>query len=147
MPREFQLHGYGGVSPHADGLFLDPEILPVFRTAVLLRVGWVFLFEIQILLIEAENREAPGDFLVVPCSNAGKRRLTGADDVPAGRDQMHDVAKRRLGQDAVRIVGKQWLAGRRQFAGDGPVIAPLLALRWKSKTTIAPHEVFEQFRR
>src|SRR5215469_14720559 len=40
MPGKFQLHGYRGASAYANRLFLDPEILPAFRAAVLLRVGW-----------------------------------------------------------------------------------------------------------
>ena len=58
-----------------------------------------------------------------PMRDAEERRLARADDVPARRVQVDDVAQRRIVDFAVRIVGDDRLAGRRHPAAHDPVVA------------------------
>ena len=52
--------------------------------------------------------------LVVSERDAGKAGFACADDVPTGRNEMHDVAQRGLRDDPMRVVREQGLATRGQ---------------------------------
>jgi len=91
---------------HADGLALLAQRRPAVRSPVPPRISWVQGLDVQILLVEAENGEAPRNGLVVAGGDAGQCRLDRTDDVPTGCDQVNDVAQRRLGDHPVRIVGE-----------------------------------------
>ncbi len=76
--------------------------------------------------------------------HSGQPRLSRADHVPSGRDQVHQVTQRWLGNDTVRVVCQQGLAGSSQLARDRPVIA---FLRWvfrKLDVGIASHQIAQQ---
>ena len=61
----------------------------------------------------------------MPDGNTGKGRLAAADDVPAGRRQMHPVAERRNLEVAVGIVGQEGETAPGEPAADRPIVAPL----------------------
>ena len=83
----------------------------------------VQIFDEDVLEVGAGDRQAPRERVVVADAHADERRLRGADRVPAWRVQMDDVAQRRIGDRAVRIVRDDRLAGRRHRAADDPVVA------------------------
>jgi hypothetical protein len=60
------------------------------------RVGRIDLLDVDVFLVGADDRQAPGDALVVSERNADERRLAGAHDVPARRLKVDDVAERRV---------------------------------------------------
>ncbi len=90
-----------------------------------MRIGGVELLDVQVLLVEPEYREAPGDVLVVPQGNPRQAWFARADDVPAGSDEMHHVAEGWQADNAVRIIGKQRFAGAGAHSGDRPIVASL----------------------
>ena len=73
-------------------------------------------FQVQVLLIEAENREPPGDILIVTQRHSGQSWLSCADHIPSRRDQMHHVPQRWLGDNPVRIVCQQRFSAAGQLA-------------------------------
>ena len=68
---------------------------------------------IEILLVEPENREAPGNVLIVSERDARQSRFARSDHIPSGSDEVDHVAQRRQADDAVRIVRQQRLAAGR----------------------------------
>ena len=79
--------------------------------------------EVEILLIDAEDREAERDALVVANGDAGQGRFAGADDVEPRRHEVRDVAQRRHGVAAVGVVGEHGLAALGAGRCDDPVVA------------------------
>ena len=94
--------------------------------ADLVRVGRIDFFDVDVALVSACDRQPPRQPLVVTDGDADKRRFAGADDVPPRRSEMHDVAQRRIGDLAVRIVRDDRLARHRVRAADHPVVAARL---------------------
>ena len=84
--------------------------------------------DIQVLLIDADNREPEGDAIVVSCRDARERRLAGTDDVPAGAIQVNAVSERRKLNRAVGIVCQQGPAGCGAGAADDPVVRSSFAI-------------------
>ena len=101
-------------------IFSGSQAAVVHRLAVVRRVQ---ILDEDVLEVGAGDRQTPGERVVVADAHADKRRLRGADHVPARRVQMDDVAQRRIGDRAVRIVRDDRLAGRRHRAADDPVVA------------------------
>ena len=79
----------------------------------------------EILLIDRKDGDAPRDRLVVTDRHAGQPRFDGADHVPSRRQEMDDVAQRRDGDRAMRIIREQRLARRRAASAHHPVVAAL----------------------
>ena len=79
--------------------------------------------EIEILLIDAEDREAEGDALVVANGDAGQGRFAGADDVEPGGHEVGDVAQRRHRVATVGVVGEHGLGALGARRCDDPVVA------------------------
>ena len=75
-------------SLHFDLLVLDLDLPPLAAVAVLVGIGRIQPFDVEILLIGADDREAPGDVFVVSERDAGQGRFAGADDVQAGGHQV-----------------------------------------------------------
>ena len=127
-----------------NGFAQDFHARPSASCLVELRIFWVQLLEKQILLINAKNREAPGNALVVSQSHAGESRLARADHIPTRRHQVHHVAQRGKRNSAVRIVSHDGTAGGSDPAGNGPVVA--LGCR-KFDAVIAADDFIQQRRR
>ena len=83
------------------------------------------LLDVEILLIDADDRKTERHALVVAEGDAGQRRLAGADGIPAGAHQVHGLAQRGDLHRAVRVVGQQRLAGGGHGAVHHPVVAAL----------------------
>jgi hypothetical protein len=106
---------------HLDGLWrgpLDPDLfaddskrLPLAVPLDLVLVRRVQLFNEDVVLVGADDRQAPADALVVADVHAKERRLRCPRDVPSRGIQVHDVAQGGIGDLAVRIVGDDGLAG------------------------------------
>ncbi len=122
---EEQVDLAGGGAFHRDGLVDDAHVLPPAAVPVLARVGRVQVVDVEVFLIDGEDREAEGDRVVVAHRNAWRGRLSRADDVEAGRLEMDDVAQRGDAQGAVRVVGQDRAAGGRTGRGDDPVVRAL----------------------
>ena len=71
VAREHQVHLHVGPAANPEGFLPYLHWYPSLRSFVLRRIGRIQLFHIQILLIQAENGEAPGDVLIVPQRNPG----------------------------------------------------------------------------
>ncbi len=99
-----------------------PHVLPRAVVAVLARVGRVEVVDVEVFLVDREDRQAEGDGLVVADRNAGQGRLARADHVKARRLEVHDVAQRGHAQRPVRVVGQDRPAGRRARGRDHPVV-------------------------
>ena len=70
----------------------------------------------------ANARHPPRHPIVVPDDDAWQPGRGRADDVPAGRVQVDEVAKRRVREGAMRIVREQRRAGRRPRAAHHPCV-------------------------
>src|SRR5262245_13247351 len=113
VPREFQCDGSGGLTLYRDGRILDPHRLPAaaeFVTGCIVRVS---LVDIEVFLIDGENRESPRAALIVPNRYTRERRLASAYHVPTRRFQVHPVPKRRQLNRPVRVVGENGRARKR----------------------------------
>jgi hypothetical protein len=75
-----------------DGLPHDPHILPAVAEPVLVGVARIELVDVEVLLVDREDRQAEGDPSVMPDGDARQGRLARSDHRHAGRIQMHDVA-------------------------------------------------------
>jgi hypothetical protein len=127
MSREAQLDFFGlRAAAHLNRLPLDLHRLPLITSFVLPRIAGLGFFDIQISLVSANNRESPGDALIVTDGNAGQCRFAAADGIPAGSVQVHEIAEGRQGDRAVRVVGQERLARCRERSIDHPIIALLL---------------------
>ena len=124
VARELELQGYRFAIPDLDGFGDGPHLLPAVAPAHLLRVVRVHLLDVHVGLVGADDGQPPGDAPVVPDGHPRKHRLGRTDGGPAGRVQVHDVAKRRVGHPAVRVVGHDRVAARGAASVDRPVVAP-----------------------
>ena len=95
------------------------------------RIGvlWIRLLDVEILLIHAEDGEAPGQAIVVADADPWQARLGGANHVPARRVEVDDVSQGRIDDLAVRVVGDDRFAGRGFAPADHPVVAAEIRLR------------------
>lgn len=71
-------------SGNRDLLLNHPHRLPFAPVFVLLGIGRIQLLDIEVALVNADNREAEADILVVPERDAGQSGLAGADRVQPG---------------------------------------------------------------
>ncbi len=128
---------------HMKNFALLFHVAPAAFRLVLKRVGGIEFFDVQILLIETENGEAPGDVFIVAERDAGESGFARSGDVPAGGDEVNHIAERRQADDAVRIVGEQGLAGSGEGAGDCPVVAAFAGVGGELNAMVAADEIFE----
>ena len=128
-------------------LAADHHRRPSGLRPVLQRIGRIELLDVQILLVEAENSESPGDVLVVAEGDSRQARFAGANDIPSRSDEMNHVAQRGQREYAVRVIGKQRLAARGQRAGDRPVVASLARLAGELDALVAADQILEQIGR
>ena len=124
VPRELQLDLLRRSTFDRNLFGHDPHRLPLPAKSDFVRIGRIHLFDVHVFLIRADDRQAPRETIVVADRDADERRLAGADDVPARRVQVNDVAQRRVGDVAMRIVGDHRLAGARELAAHHPVVRP-----------------------
>ncbi len=127
VAAEFQLDDLVAASLHSDRVSHDPQRFPRPVESHLVPVRRVDLFDVDVFLVGADDREAPRDAFVVPERHAHERRLGGADDVPARRLEVHDVAQGRIRHLAMRIVGDDRMPRRGTRAAHDPVVAAGLA--------------------
>src|SRR5581483_3554448 len=141
---ELQVHHRIRTAANSELLLLNLHSLPTVLRFVLQRIRRIELFDVEVLLVEAEDGESPSDMFIVPESYPRQSRLARTDDVPAGRDQVDHVAQRRLGNNAMRIVGQQRLAGVRQGTRNRPVVAFFKRVWREFNSGIAAHEIAEK---
>ena len=112
MPREskFQRQWFTATTD-ANRLVNDPHRFPAIPHAILTRVVGMGALDEQIGLVGPHDGEAPCDAVVVSQRHARKCRLTAADDVPARRMQMDQIAQRRECRGTVRVARQKRLAG------------------------------------
>ena len=108
---------------HGDRVADRAHRLPRAPVAILRRVRRVRAVDVEILAVRVEDGEPPRSVLVVPDGDAGDHRLAAADHVPPRRDQVHEVAKRRRGDRAVRVVRHERAAAQGAMSADHPVVA------------------------
>ena len=126
---EAQLHALGRGVLDRDVLLDHRHRLEAGAVAVLARRARARLVDVEVLLVDREDRQAEGDVLVVADRDARERGLAGADDVQPGADEVREVAQRRHALGAVRVVGEDRPARARAPAGDRPVVRALLPAR------------------
>ena len=124
VPGELQFQGHGVTVPDLNGFRDGPHLLPAIAPAHLLGVVRVHLLDVHVGLVGADDGQPPGDAPVVSDGDPGKHRLGRTDGGPAGRVQVHDVAERRVGHPAMRVVGDDRMAARGAASVDRPVVAP-----------------------
>ena len=122
VPGVFQRRLVVGGSLDLDGLGPHGHGLPLPEVAVLVRVSGVRVVDHQVLVVLPEYRQAPAAFLVVSDGEAGEDRLAAADDVPARRLQVHEVAERGRDDGAVGVVHDE----RQPGPGPLPVRHPVV---------------------
>ena len=93
--------------------------------AVLAGAAGARLVDVEVLLVDREDRQAERDPLVVTDRDARQRRLARADHVQPGRHEMREVAQRRHALGAVRVVGEDRPPARGAPPGDRPVVRAL----------------------
>ena len=129
VPRELVLDDDGlGLALHPDQLLLDLHVLPLAVGHVAIGVLRIGFFDIEILLVHAQDGEAPRQAVVVTDRDPWQARLGGADRAPAGRLEVHDVTQRGVHHLAVRVVGDDGLAGGRLVPADDPVVRAEIGL-------------------
>jgi hypothetical protein len=118
---------------HEDDLVLAPSLLDLPLVHVLPR-ACVETFDVEVLHVEAEVRDAPRDTVVVAHDHRRYARQSCARDVQPRRSQMDYVPRRRQAPLEVRIVGEDRLAGRSARARQHPRVRSNLNLdaraRW-----------------
>ena len=87
-----------------DRLPHDLHVLPAVAELVLVRIARIQLVDVEVLLIDREDRQAEGDLAVVPDGDARQSRFARSDHRHPGRIQMHDVAQGRHAMGTVGIV-------------------------------------------
>ena len=107
MPRELQWHLHVRLPLDRDRLAHHPHRLPGVPVAVADGSAGSVCVDIQVLLVDGEDREAPRPVPVVPDRDPGQRRLAGADHVPARRDEVDPVPERGQLERAVRVVRQE----------------------------------------
>src|SRR6516162_8168037 len=123
MVGEMQCDFYIGRTADPDGFALLAHRRPAIRGPVQLRIARIQGLDVEILLVDSENGEAPGDLLVVARGDARQCGLDGANDIPTRGAEVDDIAQRGLRDHAMRIVGEHWLAARGESAGHRPIVA------------------------
>jgi len=120
-----QLDGPRAGAAHGQRLADDLHLPPRPAVEVFVPVGRIQLLDVQISLVDADDGETEADLLVVSQGYAGQSRLSGSDDVPPGRHQVHRLAQRGNLHRPVRVAREQRLAGGAQRAAHHPVVASL----------------------
>src|SRR5580704_16655620 len=77
---------------------------------------------VEVLHVEAEVGDSPGDALVVTDYYAGNSGQGDAADIQAGRFQMHHVPSGGHSEIQMRVIGENRFAAGGELAGDGPGI-------------------------
>ena len=81
------------------------------------------MVHVQIFRVAVKDRQTPGAVFIVANRNSRQCRLSTADYIPAGRDEMDPIAQRRRPLGAMRVVHHHGKAARRQLAANYPVVA------------------------
>ena len=105
MVGEFQFDCLRGLTLDVDGFPFDLERGPLAFRHVLGRVVRVDALHIEILLVDADDGEAVGDFLVVSKRDSWQSGFASANHVPTGCDQVDRLPQRRQLNGTVRIIG------------------------------------------
>src|SRR5438128_2512904 len=84
-----------GAAFDRDLLSLDLHLLPLASIQILIGIFRIELFDVQVLLIDADDRESEGDIAVMTKRDSGERGLACADEIPSWRNQVNRFAKRR----------------------------------------------------
>ena len=90
--RFFDLNRMGSTF-HVEAIMLDVQIDPLTLVLILARVFWIEFFDVEVLDIGDEDRQAPGDSCVVAHRHARKVGLNRSDDIPAWGVEMNQVAQ------------------------------------------------------
>ena len=120
---EAEFNGLRRTPANRNRLFDHVHRQPVAPVLVEVRFAGLRAVDVDVLLVDAEDRQAEGDRAVVPDRDPGQRRLAGADQIEFRRGQVDDVAQRGHGLGAVRVVREQGPAGGRAAWRDRPVVA------------------------
>jgi hypothetical protein len=123
--RELEHHLPGLLSLHPDRLPLHAHRLPAPPVAILVRVLRIGLLDVQVLLVDAHDREAEGHPVIVPGGHPGEGGLARADHVPPRPHEVNEVAQAGEPQAPVGVVGEERLARGREGPVHHPVVAPL----------------------
>lgn len=102
MAGKRELDCAGRLVAHRNFLPQHGELLPAVAVVVAAVVARIELVDVQIFLVQREDREPEGQRTVVPERDSRQRRLARADHVHAGCGQVRDVAQRRHRVPAVR---------------------------------------------
>ena len=122
MTREAERHRRGRGAPDGDLLQHGAHRLPAVAVAVLRRLVGLGPVDVEVLLVDGEDREAEGDAVVVADGDAGQGRLPRPDHVQPGGVEVREVAQRRHALGAVRVIGEDRAARRGPPARDRPVV-------------------------
>ena len=125
VPRELEFGRHGGPPLHGNRLADDRHRLPCACISVARGIGRVGLVDVQILLVDREDREAPRPVLVVPDRYARQRGLTRPDHIPARGDKVNPVAEGWQLDRPMRVVGHDRGPREGTLRRDHPVVAPL----------------------
>src|SRR5262249_13716439 len=79
---------------HGKRLLLDFDIFPGAAIAVAVVIGWIERLDVEVLLVDSDGGESPGDVPVMPERDPRQGRLTRADRVPSRSHQVHGLAQR-----------------------------------------------------
>ena len=104
VARVFELRRVWRLPLHGDLLGDHCHRNPLAPIPVLVRVRRVRVVDVEILSVGREDRQSPRPVLVVPDGDARQARLSAADHVPPGADQMHPVAQGRCTLSAMGVV-------------------------------------------
>jgi hypothetical protein len=106
VPGNFQLEVARALALDLVRFMDDAHRLPAALIAVLVRIGGVQFVDVEVFLIDVEDRETEGDGAVMADRDARQGGLAGADHREARRIEADDVAQRRHAVLAVRVVGQ-----------------------------------------
>ena len=113
---------------HFDRFALDLHLLPFVFVAILSRIRRICFFNVEVLLIDSDNGESEPNSLVVTGRDSRKRRLSRADDVPTGPDQVNEIAQRWQTDASMRIIRKNRFARVGERTAYDPVVGTFARL-------------------
>src|ERR1043166_371509 len=102
MASPLEIDGRRGTSSNLKLLFLHHHLPPAGLRLILQGVRRVEFLDVEVLLIQAEDRESPPNLLVVSQRYARQSWLTRADYIPSRCHQVHHVTQRGLRDHAMR---------------------------------------------
>jgi hypothetical protein len=135
VTRVVKRHRGGCLTLHGNGLRDGAHRLPGAAILVLRGIRRIGAIDVQILAVGAEDGEAPGAVLIVSDRDSRDHRLPAADDVPARRVEVHEVAQRGGGNGAMGIVRHRGATAERVLTIHDPVVAADVA-------ALVPSQVF-----